>query len=279
MKWPDFLDSLGDALNMRYDLTGAFRDLEQAIARTEDALSARSVDHPHRGHSMNNLGRMLWWKYWRTGSTSDLNQAVLKLEKALTITTDSFTDRMALLANLALTLRRKYSVESDYSLLQRATPAAWREVEIAGTNKTYRAATFNNLTYMLELSYKQTGAMVYLQEAIRANEQILIPLVCSHSLGWEDKQHAISRLSGLGGDALSAALQAGEDKAGGLRLLKACRGVTIGRGIDGKSDISRMRDSNLGSPSPTSRWPKRNRTGVMQNLKTTLHAIRHLPDF
>ncbi|KAI9867359.1 MAG: hypothetical protein M1813_008917 [Trichoglossum hirsutum] len=336
------IGNLGRMMWSRYMRTDSMSDLELAICQMEKALDKTPDGDLDRTSVLINLAMVLHWKYSLVGGEDLLRRAIHISRKGIENAGTNSVYLAAGLNNLAYISELSYKQTGEMEHLQEAILANERSLDDTPVDHPHRVLYWNNLGDNLKARYRRTAATSDSNRSLRCymegwkckngppRDRItaarkaakclvkrsewreacsllrgaveLVPLVCSHSLEWEDKQHALMKLSGLGGDALSSALQAGDDAADALRVLEACRGVIIGHGIDGKTDISRLKDSNLelynrfcqlreevngveDSRSPfkigesSERWSQQRRTEAMKKLKDTLYCIRRLQGF
>src|SRR5271170_4530393 len=90
----DYINTLGTALQCRYDRTGSMEDLHRAIAVYEDTLkSAAQNQSSLRASYLNNLGVMLRVRSVHRKSLKEMNQAIAFMEDAIKLTPSDDPER------------------------------------------------------------------------------------------------------------------------------------------------------------------------------------------
>jgi hypothetical protein len=77
-------------LGRRFEWNGRMEDLEEAIWRAEQAVTATPYNHPNLAGKLSNLGNMLVRRFERSGLLADLEEAIRRLEQAHLRTTQTW---------------------------------------------------------------------------------------------------------------------------------------------------------------------------------------------
>jgi hypothetical protein len=77
-----FLNNLGYAWRVRFDLSGELEHLTQAIEATRRGVDLFAPDDPQRGVALNSLGGLLFARAQRLGDPGELDAAIVTLREA-----------------------------------------------------------------------------------------------------------------------------------------------------------------------------------------------------
>lgn len=162
-----YLNSLGNHLESRYELTGEKADLEEAIRTTQRALDSTPEDHPERTRILINLGGELLRRYERTGDIADLDDVIQTTQIAINSAPEGDPDRAGYLSNFGNYLESRYERTGETAYLEAAIQAAQKAVDLS-LNHTQRAFNLSNLGSKFETRYDRTGEISDLEHAIQA---------------------------------------------------------------------------------------------------------------
>lgn len=230
------LGNLGRMIFTRFKQSGVLGDLEQATKLYKEALSEFPSDHPGRLTVMRTLGETLHTRYSGTEDQEDLDEAIRWIETAAASTPVDDPNRAVVLSNLSIVIHSKYRTTDsvqDFQYLLRTCYEVWHShITPAGgrINVARRAAQALAGRKMWQESCS------ILQDAVKMMSK-LSPL--SHGRG--DQEYRLSAFTSLAAEAVSIALQAGEEAAHCLRLLEFGRGVITGLVIDCRRDIPELK--------------------------------------
>ena len=217
-------------------------DLEAAIARSEAAVEATPENHPSRAILLINLGTHLSGRYERTGNLQDLQSAIARSEAAVKAMPQDHPNQAAMLYNLGSYLSSRHKRTGNLQDLKAsisAQSAAWN-TSTAPIVRRLIAAFSAARKLVLNPSVRHLpGAYSILYDAIK-----LMPLATSRSLGREDQQHTLAKLTGLASLATAVSLEVGESPLEALRLQELGRCVTNGQLIDYRSGISDLKEQH-----------------------------------
>jgi tetratricopeptide (TPR) repeat protein len=174
------LYNLGLKFGNRYNETSSIRDLEQAIAYTQEAVTATPPDHPEQAMYLSNLGIMLGNRYSLTGSMDDLERAIAYAQEAVRATSLDDSKRAMYLNNLGLRLGNRYSLTGSMDDLERAIAYAQEAVIATPLDHPDRAVCLNSLGLRLGDKYSVTGRMDDLEQAITYAQEAVITTPLDH---------------------------------------------------------------------------------------------------
>ncbi|MFK0046406.1 CHAT domain-containing protein [Streptomyces sp. NPDC090741] len=164
------LTALGNVLRVKWRRGGPPADLDRAIDRFREALSAVS-EEPGRAMYLYNLGDALNARFDRAGATEDLESAVALLGEAVRETLDDGLYRALVLTGLASALRARYERTGALPDLDGAI-ARYREgASMFPVDQPGRAQILSDLGNVLRLRSERTGAIGDLDDAVDAGRQ------------------------------------------------------------------------------------------------------------
>ncbi|MFD7082082.1 hypothetical protein [Streptomyces sp. NPDC059918] len=167
---PVHLTALGNVLRIKSRRGGPPADLDDAIDRFREALSAVS-EEPGRAMYLYNLGEALNTRFDRTGAIEDLESAVTLFGEAARATPDEGIYRALVLTGLAGALRARYGRTGAPRDLD-GSIARYREVvAMFPTDHPGRIESLSHLGNALRLRFERTGSTEDLNAAVQAGRQ------------------------------------------------------------------------------------------------------------
>jgi tetratricopeptide (TPR) repeat protein len=160
------LNNLSVLYGSRYERTGVFEDLQEAIRKAESAV-ATCADHPNRAMHLNTLGNHLCSRYERTGTFEDLQEAIRQVKAAVAITPIDHLDRAMYLNSLGSFLGFRYERTGALEDLQESILHGRNAVASTPAYHPSHAGYLLNLSSHLSSRYKAKKTFEDLQEAIR----------------------------------------------------------------------------------------------------------------
>ncbi|KAH7174990.1 CHAT domain-containing protein [Fusarium flagelliforme] len=280
--WPGFANQLARGLKLRYDRTGDESALNESIHFQRQAIEHKTLHHSHpsRPGFIGNLGVLLMESYKETGHIKDLEAAIKLYREAIKLGEESGnTNHPAHLERrhnlvVACYTMQFVSGSQKYPSLEEAS-LTMEDVNSRMPDDHPTKATFLMMSGMICHSlgdidraleyYIQSAENAYALPATRvisARDALricqnreewdkaillvrkaskLLPLVCSRYISLRDQQHAITNISGFAADACSLFLMSGRPEEA-LQQLEFGRGLILSYLVDGKSDISIMKE-------------------------------------
>ncbi|KAF8421683.1 CHAT domain-containing protein [Tirmania nivea] len=233
-----FLNNLGTHLGIRYDYIGNLKDLDASIDHVEAAIKETPEGHPDRAGFLHNLAVRLRHRYERTGNFHNLEAAIELANKAVNEYLDDHPGRASSLNGLGRHLHRRFSHTEALQDLELAI-AAWLtswSIPTAPISTRIQAALY--AAHALALRSLATAEDFARASSLLHDATHFIPLATSRSLGREDQQHILEKLTGLASFAAAVTLQAGQSPLEALCLQELGRSVTNGQLLDYRSGIS-----------------------------------------
>ncbi|KAF8416573.1 CHAT domain-containing protein [Tirmania nivea] len=241
---PMLLTTLGIHLKDRYKRTRKLQDLEAAISLAEKAMKEIPQDHPDHAAWLHNLGNRLHSRFERTGNLEDLETAIKYAMTAVKETPEDHPDRAAQLNSLGSCLRSRYRRGGDRQDLELAIAAWFSSWSIQTALILTRIQAASAAAYALIFAPAATSQDFSRACSLLHDATHLIPLATLRSLGREDQQHILGKLTGLVSLAAAVSLQAGQSPLQALRLQELGRSVTNGQLLDYRSDISNLMEKH-----------------------------------
>ncbi|MGA5872274.1 CHAT domain-containing protein [Streptomyces cinereoruber] len=238
---PRYLANLCSALHSQFQHTQVLEDLDGAIEAGRGAVGNVPSHDPERPRYVSALGAVLAVRFKATGSEADLEDAVAACQTALDIAPAEHPERADYLFNLGTALRSRYEQTGSQDDFDRALAAFLEGARADGTKPTMRIQAAQAAASLIVETDPDLAADL-LARAVH-----LLPEVADRQLGRGDQQHAISKWSGLAGDAVALALASHEGTATdravqGLQLLEVGRGVLHSQVLDMRSDLADLRE-------------------------------------
>jgi len=167
------LNTLGIAMQTRFEQTGSTRDLDSAIKVIEQAIKSTSEDHSDHAGFLINLGNVLQRRFEATGSIIDLERAIVIKEKSVTLTPEDHFDRGARLQNAGSALYARFVQTGSKTDLDRAIAMTQDAVAATPENNCDRGNRLNNLGIMLAARFDRLGESQDIDQAVQILEQAI----------------------------------------------------------------------------------------------------------
>ncbi|MCC0100002.1 tetratricopeptide repeat protein [Streptomyces flavotricini] len=164
------LTALGNVLRMKWRRGGRPADLDSAIDRFREALSA-VAEEPGRAMYLYNLGDALNARFDRAGAQEDLEAAIALLGEALRATPDEGLYRALVLTGLGSALRARYERAGALSDLDGAIAGYREAVPLFPLDQPGRTEILSSLGNVLRLRFERTGDTGDLDAAVEAGRQ------------------------------------------------------------------------------------------------------------
>lgn len=279
--WPSFADRFAIALHHRYKRTGE-GDVETCIRIQHEAINHKTLDrnHPDTRGFLNNLGSLYMTSYRNTGDVASLQASRDAFSEAITMGDDAGDAdhplQLERLSNLGVVHYNLYyqTRPETTELLEEALQFSRRAVNSSKDDYPKKAEFQTNqgiicecLGYLDEAyeAFAQSAESPYALPSIRLqsarialriaagkgkwdeaislakNASKLLPLVCSRYISLQDQEYTIKDVSGLAADSCSLLLMS-ERPEEALQQLEFGRGLILGYLVDGKSDLSLMKE-------------------------------------
>lgn len=163
---------LAHAMTTRYEQTGDFADLDDALMLATTTFALAAVADPGRQvEATGHLARIHALRHLRTGDPQDLERAVKAVESLVVGLPPDDRQRPPALANLTILLIRRFRVERNPADLERAIEAAQEALDsIPPDQAAYRARAQSALAHALleRVDKPRRGAGSTAQRADRA---------------------------------------------------------------------------------------------------------------
>lgn len=279
--WPGFADRFTHALHLRYQRTGE-GDVETCIRIQRQALDHETLDrgYPETRGLLNNLGAFYMTSYRDTGDVASLQASRDAFSEAITMGDDAGDAdhplQLERLSNLGAVHYELYCqtrpdttelLEEALRFFRRAVNASKEDYPNRAAFQTVQGMTCEGLGYLDEAyeAFAQSADNPYALPSIRLqsarsalriaagkgkwdkaislakNASKLLPLVCSRYISLQDQEYTIKDVSGLAADSCSLLLMS-ERPEEALQQLEFGRGLILGYLVDGKSDLSLMKE-------------------------------------
>jgi tetratricopeptide (TPR) repeat protein len=222
-----YLSNLGTALSARSRYSGSAQDLDQAVEVDRLAVEATPPDHADFSARLSNLGSTLRARFDQSNANSDLEEAVEVGRRAVDLTPADHPDRARRLSNLGLALWARIGHTGTTGDLTEALAALRGGLELDAAPPLERA----NCSRLLARLAVAIDDWETAEQALHLTIDKLLPLLVSHGLSRQDRQHHLERLQGLGPAAARAALGGSERGWPRSRIENAWLGLEAGRGV------------------------------------------------
>ncbi|WP_406180127.1 tetratricopeptide repeat protein [Streptomyces sp. NBC_01006] len=173
------LTAFGNVLRIKWRRGGPPADLDRAIDRFREALSAVS-ERPGRAMYLYNLGDALHARFDRAGAMEDLESAVALLGEAARATLDDGLYRALVLTGLASALRARYERTGALPDLDGAIARYREAASMFPVDQPGRAQILSDLGNVLRLRFERTGAIGDLDHAMNAGRQAVEAAPADH---------------------------------------------------------------------------------------------------
>ncbi|VDB91388.1 unnamed protein product [Peniophora sp. CBMAI 1063] len=258
---PFLLESLGIALQWRFQRTGKFEDLEAAISTIRHILELTPEGDPDKANWLDNLGSALQHRFKAVGELEDLETAISTSRHAVEITPEGHADKPTLLNNLGVALQRRFEHVGELEDLEATISTKRRAVEFTPDGHPDKPTWLSNLGTALQYRFERVHELPDLEAVISAGRHAV-------ELTPEGDPNKPGRLSNLG-----CALQSRFEHVGELEDLEAAisanrRAVELAP--DGHSDKPTWL-SNLG----TALERRFERVGELQDLIAAISTKRY----
>jgi tetratricopeptide (TPR) repeat protein len=276
---PDRVAALGNLTTVlwgQFERSGELSVLREAVTVGRTAAAVIPDGHRFRTPVLSNLSGALGMWAHRTGDQDARDESVRYLREVVDATPEGHANRAMYLANLSTGLRA-VATPRDADLLDEAVDTARKAVAATVADHPREARHLFTLGLALErrapaesdesaretiraaaairtapTSTRIEVAVHWAKSALRAGDiddavagfaaaLELLPRLAGRHLGRGDSEHWLARYAGLASDAAACALEAG-DPARAVTLLEQGRGVLLAQAIDGRSDLTDLRE-------------------------------------
>ena len=165
-----YLNTLGNALQLRSEWTGSIDDLRNAVAMAYESIDCKTDPH-FRYYYYSTLGAGLFRQFKRMGSVKDLNDAINACEEALNLVPNQHDLRLNIMNQLGVFLQSRSKLSSELADLNRAVNIANEVIEQTAITHYGRGSRLNNLGKALAERYQWTGDVEDLEAGIAALEE------------------------------------------------------------------------------------------------------------
>jgi tetratricopeptide (TPR) repeat protein len=162
---PQRSSCLSTALQVRYEVTGESKSLDEAIIVSRRGLSGIAKSDPDLSTYLSNLGNLHRLRYERFWAHEDLDEAVALQRDAVAAAPDDDTDRTALLSNLGTALRLRFETSGDVDTLDEAVAALRQAAAATHVEHTSWVRRQSNLGAALRARYSRLADASDLTEA------------------------------------------------------------------------------------------------------------------
>lgn len=230
------LEKLTNALRLRFNLTGAVEDLDEASTLLEELLRQQPFGTPGRVRALSQLGHLWKEEHDRTGESGALDAAIGYIGQAMRADPQSEAMRAGFQYEFALLLQQQAEETGDAGRLRTAA----RSLARAAANEA-----LDPLTSALAASAWSNACArgEDWPQALQAAELAMarIPEVTTRRLARADREHRLANLVGVAADAAACACHAGQPELA-LRWLEQGRGVLLGQMFESTPDLNALEE-------------------------------------
>jgi tetratricopeptide (TPR) repeat protein len=167
-------------LHKRFETSGEPIDLDTSIDVHHQALSLRSVQHPERGSSLNNLGIVYFESFHATGRPGDLENAMVFTRDALEFHRPGHPRRGDTLGNLAMLHRERFGMTGEQTDLDTAINLHQETLDLRSDHHPSRVVSLNNIGHALLQRFSKNKQPLDLNNAIEMFQQALTLTLAPH---------------------------------------------------------------------------------------------------
>jgi len=233
-----YLTNLGNALRTLFERTGDTSVLAEAVRAGQDAANAIPAGHPERAAVLSNLGAAMQSLAERTGDAAALAAAVQAGRDAVSATPAGHPGRAGRLSNLGVALRRLAERTKETVTLVESRRCFAEAAADTNAPAAVRIGAYREVAqFPCQAGGSPQDALAALEAAVA-----LLPQLAPRVLVQADREHGLSRLANLAGEAAAAAVTAGQPGRA-VELLEQTRGILAAGTLDARdSDVTRLRD-------------------------------------
>jgi tetratricopeptide (TPR) repeat protein len=251
------LNALAVSLRERAELAGSEADLDEAVAKAEEAAQVGQpsvVDSydAERAERLSNLASILRYRAGRTGSSADLDRALTVSYLAINVIPPDHHSRAMLLMNVGHCMRDEFRRRGNRKALVLARKMYLVAADTESATPTVRIDALREAaaltTMRLNLASISGRKRIRETAALLERAVLLLPEVAPRQLARADQQRQIGGFAGLASDAAAYALadeRHGETRAQragrALSLLEHGRGIMLSQALDTRSDLTGLR--------------------------------------
>jgi len=228
--------NLANALVMRYKKLRRASDIDKATLIGERVLSNSMQRDTIAGPGvLSDFSEILWYKYQQSDQLADLEKAIQHAVSAVNSASSENPMRADMLLLLGDMLEAKAQITDSEAERDRCISTfkeAWNCQTAAPAVRI--TAARKAVACLLKIKDWESACSI-LEGTVE-----FLPRFCPPWFRGEERQHFLSKLSGLAGDAAAAALNARRNPAHALSLLENARGFMMGTTINCRIDISHL---------------------------------------
>ncbi|TCO64260.1 CHAT domain-containing protein [Actinocrispum wychmicini] len=226
---------LSPALLCLYEATGDLASLEEAIDAGRRAVRTLPAGHPGLCCCLSNLGNALTARFKRTGDLSAGNEAVATHHHAVRATPADSPHRAIHLFNLGLALVLKHQHTGQRAVVDESRTCFVRAQAVRTAQVDIRIRAAVRAAHADLFTGNTAHALSMAEEAVA-----MLGLLAPRRLHRNDRQHRVTRQSGMASLVATAALGVGNPRRA-VELLEQSRGLLITDTLDTRSDLSALR--------------------------------------
>ncbi|KAF8990643.1 CHAT domain-containing protein [Cyathus striatus] len=168
------LSHLGNCLLRRFELTGNFADIDEAVSVQQAAVQATLDSHVPLRIDLLNLGNAYRTRSLARGSVDDITEAVATYRKAsIMVKNESGKIKPAILDNLSGALTYLFDTVKDPAMLQEAKEVLLESMSLTGQDHPYKPIQMNNLATLHRNSYLLTGDLDEIEATFAILNEVL----------------------------------------------------------------------------------------------------------
>lgn len=280
---PLYMVNLAAALKTSFHDTRHLPALDEAISLLRIALAEVADDHLHRGFMMSNLANALRARFELFAEIEDPDEAIALGREAVSSLAQGHPQRAKLSYNFAMGLMAKYELTHEDSLLTQCLLT----LETTASDRTAEFAVRVDAAEQWGRIASNTGRLDQAALGFAAAVHLL-PRLVSRNLEISDSEHWLSRFSGIASDAAACMIEVGRIEQA-LELLEMGRAVLLSQAIDGRRDLTELREHSQEladryewlciqlDTEPAESEPADQRREMADELDAVIDRIRSLP--
>ena len=167
------LNKLGISLYYRFNRTGDFTDISEAILYQQKAVHLTPEGHVDMPDHLSNLGNSLQSRFKRTGNLADLSDAISYQQKAVRLTPENHADMPNYLGNLGNSLRSRFEPTGDLADISDAISYHQKAVHLTPECHADMPGHLNKLGAAFQTRFERTGDLADISDAISCHQKAL----------------------------------------------------------------------------------------------------------
>ncbi|KAG8857703.1 hypothetical protein FRB91_011018 [Serendipita sp. 411] len=160
------LNHLGVSLLIRFERLGNLDDVNNSVARHQEAVSLTSDDHPGKPSRLSDLGNSLLARFECLGNLDDIENAIARHQEAVDLAPEDHPHKPRWLSNLGNSLATRFKRRGNLNDIHNAVTRHQAAVNLTPDGHPNKHSRLNNLGSSLRTRFERLGDLDDINNAV-----------------------------------------------------------------------------------------------------------------